>query len=62
MKTKQMIAIAMMNEKANSQLVRRGFQRKSNTQVLISVSTNAGSLKSWTESLWSAIKALRILQ
>ena len=56
MKTKQLIAIAMMNEKANSQLVSRKFQRKSNTQFLIPVPPNASFLNGWMESLWSVIK------
>ena len=54
--TKQLIAIAIVNEKAESQSFCQRFQRKSNAQLMISIPANVTSLKSWTESLWSAIR------
>jgi len=54
--TKQLIAIAIFNEKAESQSFCQRFQRKSNAQLIISIPANAASLKSLTESLWSAIR------
>ena len=60
MKTKQLIAIAMMNEKANSKSVSLGFRRKSNASSLIPVPTPASPLYSRLQSLWAAMKTLQI--